>query len=72
MNTNQLEFATFCIGNVSKELHLTQPVVYQKLVDSNILNDFIIQYYDELHTYGRKYLVEEIISLMTERGVLSY
>ena len=69
MTSEQLEFATFCIGNVSAQLNLSQRDVYKRLVDSSILNDFIVKYYDELHTYGRRYLVNEIIDLMKEKGV---
>ena len=69
MTSEHLEFATFCIGNVSAQLNLSQRDVYKRLVDSSILNDFIVKYYDELHTYGRRYLVNEIIDLMKEKGV---
>lgn len=69
MTADQLEFATFCIGNVAEQLQLPQSEVYKRLNDSAILSDFIVKYYDELHTYGRRYLVNEIVELMTEKGV---
>ncbi|MDG6827537.1 DUF3791 domain-containing protein [Glaesserella parasuis] len=44
--------------------------MYQKLKDSRLLQDYIIQHYDILHTLGKDYLVKDIIELMKEKGVL--
>lgn len=70
MTTDQLEFATYCIGHLSERLNLPQKEVYQKLKDSDILDGYIIKGYNVLHTFGKEYLMEDIISYMEEKGVL--
>ena len=70
MTMTELEFSTSCIGNVADELHISQSEVYRMLKDSGILSDYIVKYYDVLHTYGRKYMTNELISLLKERKML--
>lgn len=69
MTVNELEFATWCIGNVARELHVDEEEVYRRLKESDILDGYIVAAYDVLHTFGKKYLVEDIVSLMKQRGV---
>ena len=66
----ELEFSLFCIDFVAKELNLSPDDVYQKLKQSGILQDYIIDNYEMLHTLSREYLVQDIVQLMQERGVL--
>lgn len=64
MNSNQVDFSTFCIGSVATALNMNQAEVYRRLKSSGILMDYIVGCYDVLHTFGRLYLVEDITSLM--------
>lgn len=68
---DQLDFVTFCIGNLSIRLNLPQKVVYMKLKESGILDDYIVKGYDVLHTFGKEYLMNDLIDYMQEKGALS-
>lgn len=70
MDKNTLEFVTYCIGNLSRILHLPQREVYNKLKQSDILYGYIVSSYDVLHTFGSRYLMEDLIDFMKEKGVL--
>ena len=70
MNSNQVDFSTFCIGSVARAIGMNQAEVYRRLKDSGILMDYIVACYDVLHTFSREYIVEDIIDLMQKRGVL--
>lgn len=69
MTTDQLEFSTFCIGNVAEALNISESDAYTLLQKSGLLNDYIVKYYDILHTYSRRYITEELTSLLHDRGV---
>lgn len=69
MTFEQLDFATFCIGNLAVRLNIPQREVYNKLKTSGILFDYIIKGYDVLHTFSKEYLMNDIISYMNEKGV---
>ncbi|MBQ6201862.1 MAG: DUF3791 domain-containing protein [Prevotella sp.] len=71
MNSNQVDFSTFCIGSVATALNMKQAEVYRRLKSSGILMDYIVGCYDVLHTFSREYIVEDIIDLMQKRGVLT-
>lgn len=70
MSFEQLDFVTYCIGNLSIRLHLPQRIVYTKLKNSGILDNYIIRGYDVLHTFGKDYIMNDLISYMQEKGAL--
>ena len=70
-NYNELEFAVFCVENVAAKLGIGAEKVYKAFTDkSNILKDYIIPEYEILHTQSKEYIVDDIIELMQERGVI--
>ena len=71
MNTDVLEFVTYCISKLANELKMTQQEVYRRLKDSGILYDYIVPSYDVLHTFGSRYLLDDLTDYMREKGVLS-
>lgn len=69
-NSNELEFAVFCIENVAAKLGVDAECVYQAFTEkSDILNDYIVPEYEVLHTQSREYIVDDLIDVMKERGV---
>ena len=69
--SRELEFAIFCIENIAAKLGVSAEKVYDALTEkSDILNDYIIPVYEILHTQGKEYIVDDIIEVMKERGVL--
>lgn len=71
MNTSNIDFVTYCIGNLSRRLGLTQRDVYKRLNSSGILNDYIVACYDVLHTFGKEYLMQDLTDYMKEKGAIS-
>ncbi len=68
----ELEFAVFCIENVAARLHIRAPQAYDLMTEkTDILNAYIIPSYDSLHTQGRDYIVDDIISVLKEQGALA-
>jgi hypothetical protein len=51
-------------------LKLPQKERYKRLKTSGILDDYIIPSYDVLHTFGSRYLMEDLTGYMREKGVL--
>lgn len=71
MDKNVLEFTTFCISKLADHLKMSQSEVFRRLLQSGILYDYIVPSYDVLHTFGSRYLIEDITDYMREKGVLS-
>lgn len=71
MDTKILEFVTYCISKLSHVLNMSQREVYRRLKQSGILYGYIVPSYDVLHTFGSRYLMEDLTDYMREKGVLS-
>lgn len=70
-NAKELEFCVFCIENVAIRLGINPKEVYTMIAEqSDILNDYIVPEYEMLHTQGKDYIVDDIIEVMKERGIL--
>ena len=70
-NSRELEFAIFCIENVAAYLERDAKEVYTMLTkESDILNSYIVPEYEMLHTQGKEYIVNDIVEVMRERGVI--
>lgn len=71
MNERELEFAIFCIENIAASLGKDPVTVYDALtIKSNILDRYIIPNYEVLHSQGKEYIVEDILSVMKDEGVI--
>lgn len=69
-NSDELEFAIFCIENTASKLGVDAEHVYNALTQkSDILNSYIVPEYDVLHTQSKDYIIDDILELMNERGV---
>lgn len=69
MNYDQLDFVTFCIGNLALRLSKPENEVYSKLKDTGVLN-YIIKGYDVLHTFSKDYLMDDLVSYMKEKRAI--
>ena len=69
-NSNELEFAVFCIENVAAKLGVNAERVYRAFTEkSDILNGYIVSEYEVLHTQSREYIVDDLLDVMKEKGV---
>jgi hypothetical protein len=65
MNSVELEFSIFCIESIAERLGKSGSEVYKLLTeDSDILDTYILPFYDVLHTQGKEYIVNDILELM--------
>ena len=71
MSQNNIDFVTYCIGNLARRLGISAGEVYRKLKDSGILTEYIVPSYDVLHTFSKEYLMEDLTEYMKEKGVLA-
>lgn len=70
MQEYQLDFATYCVGNLADRLNMSASKVYKMLRSTDILNGYMIPCYDVLHTFGKEYIMDDLINLLKKRGAL--
>ena len=71
MNKEVLWFVTYCISILAQHLGLSQSYVYLRLKRSGILDEYIVPSYDVLHTFGSRYLMEDLTDFLREKGELN-
>ena len=69
MDKNILEFITFAIGSVAERLQKSPSEIYKIFRQSNVIAGYLIPAYDVLHTFGRQYLVDDVLDFMKEKGI---
>ena len=70
MQEYQLDFVTYCVDNLADRLNMSASKVYKMLRSTDILNGYMIPCYDVLHTFGKEYIIDDLISLLKKRGAL--
>lgn len=70
MQEYQLDFVTYCVGNLADRLNISASKVYKMLRSTDILNGYMISCYDVLHTFGKEYIMDDLINLLKKRGAL--
>ena len=68
MDRKTMEFTVFMIHALADRWERPYRFVYKTLNDSGILDDYIVQFYDVLHTLGEQYLVDDITGFVKDRG----
>lgn len=71
MNSRTLFFTIFCIDNVAAFLGKSTKEVYHIMQDADIIDGYLVPCYDVLHTFSKEYIVEDLVSYMRKKGVLS-
>ena len=67
-NRSILVFVVFMIHALSEAWHMSPQKVYSILKATKALDEYIVPYYDVLHTLGVEYLVDDITECVKERG----
>ena len=70
MQEYQLDFVTYCVGNLADRFNMSASKVYKMLRSTDILNGYMIPCYDVLHTFGKEYIMDDLINLLKKRGAL--
>ncbi|APM40180.1 DUF3791 domain-containing protein [Clostridium kluyveri] len=71
MDEKKLEFTIFCIESLAEKLGISSKEVYKMIKNTNTLDNYIIPCYEPLHSQSKKYIVEDLIEVLRERGALN-
>ena len=65
----ELTFSIFMLYSLADKWKKTPATVYQILNKTGILDNYLIQCYDTLHTQGKESLVEDVTEFVREKGI---
>ena len=64
----KIHFAVFVIGAMSERWNLPTNETYRILNESGIMDDYVLDLYDVVHTLGREALVDDICEKIKSSG----
>lgn len=62
------EFAVFCIENLAERLGINGKEVVDELNKSRGIEDFLYPSYDALHTQGKDYILNEMLTYIQQHN----
>ena len=65
----ELSFSIFILYSLADKWKMQPNEVYKILNSTVILDNYVLNCYDILHTQGKEYLVEDITDFVREKGV---
>lgn len=65
----ELSFSIFVIHHLAQAWGKSPAYVYKILNDTHIMDDYVIECYDTLHTQGEQALIYDITDFVREKGV---
>lgn len=71
MDYYNIDFVTYCTGNLSRRLGLIAGEAYRRLKLSGIPTGFIIPSSDVLLTFGKQRLMDDLTQYKRQKGVLA-
>ena len=69
MNQDVFEFVVFLINETAIKHHKTTSEVYRIMSQSGCIDDYLVQFYEVLHTMGAQALVNDIEGFLQVRGL---
>lgn len=69
MSDDKFSFVIYMIHACADKWDKTPSEVYKAIKESGCLDEYLIPYYDILHTQSTDFVVEDIAEYLKERGV---
>ena len=69
MDKDCFEFVVYMIHACARKCHKTPKEIYQIIESKGCVSEYLVPFYEILHTQGVNYIVDDIIGYMANRGV---
>lgn len=63
----KLAFAASCVEGLARRLDMPYSEVYERMSRTGVIEDYIIPFYDTLHTESRDYLLDDVLEYMDNK-----
>lgn len=69
MNKEHVEYITAVVGRLSLLTGKPANVVYTKLHEANLIDNYLVDCYDVLHTFSLDYVANDIVDILQQKGI---
>lgn len=67
MIKQKLSFASLCIDRAAKKIGCTEAEMYKRLDSNGLIRDYLLEYYDTLHTQSLEYALDDLLQALRNR-----
>lgn len=69
MNRDETEFVIYIINEVANIKGLSTSRVYKAMKETECINEYLLPFYDVLHTLSSENVADDVIEFIEKRGV---
>lgn len=66
----KIDFSIFLLYRLADRFQQPAAHLYHELEQAKVFEEYVIPYYDVLHTLGEEYLVDDVADYARNRGVI--
>ena len=63
----KLSFVSLCIDRAAKKIGCAEEEMYSRLKQHNLIEGYLLEYYDTLHTQSIEYAVDDLLQALYHR-----
>lgn len=67
LEEKKIEFAVFCIECLAERQEKHPEEVYNRLCYADLMSNYVVRFYDTLHTQSKAYIVDELVEVLERR-----
>lgn len=69
INEKEMDFVVYCVENLANYISEDSVKVFDLLDANDLIEGYILKFYDILHTQSRDWIVEDLVEQLEKRGV---
>lgn len=69
INEKEMDFVVYCVENLANYISEDSVKVFDLLDANDLIEGYILKFYDILHTQGKDWIVEDLVEQLEKRGI---
>ena len=67
INEKEMDFVVYCVENLANYISEDSVKVFDLLDESDLIEGYILKFYDILHTQSKEWIVEDLVEQLEKR-----
>ncbi|EEA85463.1 DUF3791 domain-containing protein [Peptacetobacter hiranonis] len=72
INEKEMDFVVYCVENLANYINEDSVKVFDLLDENELIEGYILKFYDILHTQGKVWIVEDLVEQLEKSGCDEY
>lgn len=72
INEKEMDFVVYCVENLANYINEDSVKAFDLLDENELIEGYILKFYDILHTQGKDWIVEDLIEQLEKSGCDEY